>query len=280
MTRAEYLSAARDCATVNQFNRLHIDLENVMAPLDFAEVSRWRGDPQLPAETQDWLRSIERLDQSIFRAPQRYVGRPVLEHAVLYEDASIARSDKGIMIGFCGGMDRLGVPIAAFLQSLDLRSWDVVKVTRERGRSYFHGWGAGDIGGVVDSVASAVDVGAYRRIVCIGVSAGGLPAVVAGRLLGADTVVAIGARYGESIDEATQGSDGTHAAPRFVLVHGALNANDTAAAAALQSVIGGELLAIADAERHNLVLHLLKAGRLPDFLEDVFNPPTRPAMRP
>lgn len=278
MTPDDYIAAAGGCRTVNEFNRLHIDLENELAPADLAALWKLRKRPDLPEEARTWCNAIRRLDRSIPQAPKGFRREQVLPRVQHYVDDVSPPERKGLLIAFCGSTDRLGVPVAAFLQCVDSEHWDVVKVTRQRGRSYLQGWpeGPAEFPELVRSVARAASLDRYAALACLGTSSGGLAAVVAGHILGARSAVGVGARSIDPLNEITAAIGNGRPPATTIWAYATRNAIDHQSTEKLHALLGGQPVPVRS-RRHNLIHQLLKLGKLPGFLADTLASPPDPA---
>ena len=194
---------------------------------------------------------------------------------------------KCLAICFAGAGQRIMMPVGVFLQQLPADRYDVV-VLRDVNRN---GYRTG-IPGVATSLEELVDrVGAsqrrlYRSVVSLGVSAGGLPAIWAALQLGLDKGVSVGGNH--PFDERWQlwGEAGIKqpfsqflarlkAVPDLLLVHGADEARDIAAARALSELLPTRTVAVErhDGVRsgHNALYALLQRGTLAPFLEQAIS---------
>ncbi len=129
----DYLALASSCRTVNQFNRLHIDLENTLAPLDVARISRIA---DLPNASIDWLKRLRRRSPRMLRSPQPYERRQLNNHVTIYEAPGSCGELKSLLIAFCGNSGRLMMPIPMFLQLFEAADWNVALAGRAVRSSY------------------------------------------------------------------------------------------------------------------------------------------------
>ena len=123
---SEYLPLALECRTQNQFNRLHIHLENILAPQEFVLLADLARRQQFPERSRNWLEKIGGLSPGLFDRPQAFSRRALSENVLFYQDEERAPATKTLLVGFAGDARRLMLPIAVFLQCLDARTWDLV----------------------------------------------------------------------------------------------------------------------------------------------------------
>jgi dienelactone hydrolase len=86
------------------------------------------------------------------------------------------------------------MPTQVFLQFVGERPVDVLKLEVPRGIGYIRGVApiSHDFPSTLDWLQSVIDDGGYDRVVTVGTSGGGLPALLAGSRLGVDAAFAAG----------------------------------------------------------------------------------------
>jgi hypothetical protein len=274
----EYLTLASQCRTQNQLNKLHIGLENLLAPSEFGYFADLARRQELPARSYPWLVRIASLSPGIFDAPQRFGRRALSENILLYQDTSRDAADKSLLVAFCGNGRRLGLPTSVFLQCLDSRGWDVVLVRKDnKYKSYLLGLEglSSYFPGVIRYVRSATSARQYQRAITFGVSGGGYAAILAAILMKAARGVSIcgsppqsplgfWSRWQLAVRQACAARG-----PQFDFVYGADHSYDREAALSLLNSFGGRLHPVADVDDHNALSALLKRGQLADFLNEM-----------
>lgn len=286
-----YRRAARRCRTLNQFNALHIALENRITPMELmalrAEQGPWfhlrrlqqRGkrllrkvglpgdDAMPPGELRDrWLREqLGLYRQSAKAQPEPYQRRRLSRHLRLYS-AGGPRHDKNLLICFVGSSQRPFLPVPVFLQHVDAAVNDVLMVYYPRGKGHRHG--LPELGSTleqtIDKLRDIADIGAYRHCAAIGTSGGGTPAILTALRLGLPVALSAGggspndqrwfAALGENAgDRARRYAQASTATSRVVLAFGVDQPKDVAAAQAFAECIPAELWPVSDRRRQ--VLH-------------------------
>ena len=194
ISTADYFTLAAECRTQNQFNKLHIHYENILAPLEFAHFARLSAERGFHEWSRIWLRKIGTLSPGLFEAPKGFSREPLSENILLYRDRSVAAAGKTLLIGFAGNARRLMLPISVFLQCLNPQAWDLVLLRKgPEKRSYLEGL-EGECQSFVElleRVDRLVPAGSYRRLVTLGTSNGGFPAVLAALFMDAARGVSI-----------------------------------------------------------------------------------------
>jgi hypothetical protein len=284
-----YLQQAMRCRTVNEFNRLHITLENILAPTEVEALVRGvrQRVTSMPAPVADWF---GRLEQSIGLgklAVQPYVRRPIANGAIRYaapgRDAE--RSQRTLVIAFTGDANRLMMPLAMFLQHCPADRYEFVVLFDGTQRLYMNGVdGLGaTLPETIDAIARHAKPAFYRRTVSFGTSAGGLAALWTGIALETTRAVSVGGvtpsladeRSGEdaaasrSHDEAFEALVRERAGrlPEIVLVAGELNARDTEKAHEMGERLPARHLTIPGARAHNMLYEVWLRGELDAWLD-------------
>jgi len=283
-----YRRAARRCRSVNQFNALHIELENRMTPLELmalrGELGRWLRlrvrlrrvlqrllplrqaagvDDMAHVLREEWL---EKLSHRLYARtpkpqPEPYRRRKLSRHLRLYS-AGGARQDKTLLICFVGASNRPFLPTPVFLQHLDAARTDMLLVGYPRGNGVRRG--LPELGcsfeETVDKLRGVAAIDSYRRCVTLGISGGGTPALLAALRLGLSAALSAGG--GSPTDPRWFAALGEHAGdlarryvaasaslPQVTLAFGADAERDAAAARAFAQCLPAELRPVHDDHR-------------------------------
>ena len=275
---SEYLPLALRCRSKNEFNLLHIAFENILAPIEFTYFMDLVATQQLPKQTYDWLRKFAGLSPGLYDSPQGFKRDALAENMLLYRNPTENAGGKTLLVGFAGNARRLMMPIAIFLQCLDSRVWDVVLLRKGlEQRTFFEGvYGvAGTFPDLLEYVRKAVSAERYCRVMTFGTSGGGLAAIVAAMLLGANRGVSVcGAPPTSPLDpwwESQFAGRPRHAVglPQLHYVYGAGSQYDRQSALALQGFFGGMLHPVAGVDDHYALKPMLKAGQFQTFLNEL-----------
>ena len=262
----DYADLARQCRTRNQFNRLHIDLERLLTPEEIFALGRLALATALPKPTQAWLKDLRGLSPEMFVAPTLFSRLEISETVSLYRDGTLSRSEKSLLVAFTGNYRRLMMPIAVFLQSLDSRSWDVILLRQDGERPYFPAAGPdpADLMSAMLSAGPDFRRSDYRRLVTIGTSGGGFPAIVAAVAIGASRGISVSGRMPRERPLLSA------EAPRdLVFVYGESHPVDRDQALSMQSLFTGRLRPVPGVAEHNVLYSLLRQGELAPFLVEV-----------
>ncbi len=261
----DFAQRARDCETENAWNRLHIDLENVLAPQELAQLSQYERSAGPFGRTRKWLDKLQRLSPDVLQAPRCFHAEPLHANLVFYRGAASAEGRR-LLFAFAGNAGRVMLPMPVFLQLFDPVAWDVLVVCKQRGQSY-HEAGLRDI---APAAATLLDFGKYRSVACLGTSSGGFSAIINALRIGA----AVGVSIGGSAPAADRSPSPFHGvnssgSTRLVYVHGADFERDGMSAGILASRFPGEILPVPGVSRHNVLAALLAEGAIGPFLDRI-----------
>jgi hypothetical protein len=263
----DYLKLASRCETVNMFNRLHIDLENICSPLEIVEIQKAKhGEP-----TREWLDHLLSWAPTLFETPQRYKRRAISWPMMLYEDPEQDVHEKSLLVAFADDTRRLMLPISVFLQYVDSRYWDVV-VLKRRLFSYLHGLDevSTDFHGVIERVENAVSPTQYRRVITLGTSGGGFPALWAAMLMRASRGISICGCPPRSLSPSLEVLRAPHDVD-LCYVYGGAQDQDRRSALSLLALFGGRLCPVPDVDEHVLLYHLMMYHQLGEFLYEILS---------
>lgn len=279
----DYVRAARQCRTQNEFNRLHIRLEERLPPREISAVASLPGE-LLPRATLRWLTKLSALSPDLLDRPKPFSRQRLSRHMIRYGGTDRHRGDKKVLVAFAGAARRLGMPISVFLQCLDADRWDLLLLQRLRHRSYFDGWddGAPDLVAVVRHVREIGHVDTYEAASVLGSSNGGFPAVAAACLFNAAAAVAVSGTASEKAAEKITPLLATATnAPRLSFAHCADNEADGNSARLMRRILGrGDVLPVAGCAVHNVGVQIILAGHYSLFLDDVLSPDRAEGPRP
>lgn len=211
----------------------------------------------------------------------------------LFSDPHIPKAGKTLLVVFTGALRRPMLPHCTFLQALPSADFDVAILTDPDNLHYAAGLkpGAGTLLEVVRTISVALSSADYRRIVALGTSSGGFPALRAGILMGAERAVSIGGRpmwWPERLRRQTRPpvpfdllcACCANTNTLLFCVHAGQNQQDRVAAQQLAEIMPVELVDLARADQHNLLYRALRQERLPRFLDLALNgdPATLPRL--
>jgi hypothetical protein len=120
---------------------------------------------------------------------------PICRDVMLYSDGS-APQGKALLLCFGGLGGRLGLPLSVLLQWIDAKRFDVVTL-RDPSQSRFRlgaGTFAPDFGTLIRNIRDTFAPQRYARVIALGNSMGGNPAVHYAVLAGAERAISIGAQ--------------------------------------------------------------------------------------
>lgn len=260
----DYLALASRCKTQNMFNRLHIELENICTPLELVGIANLADKTELPIPTRKWLRKLGKMAPglNLLNAPQGYERQQFSWSVMLYQDSQRDVRHKGLLVAFASAARRIMMPISVFLQHVDSRAWDVL-VLKRSAHSYLLGLEgiSTDLPGLTSYVDTTLHASQYRRVMTLGVSAGGFAAIWAAILMGADRGISVGGCPPRSLP--TSVGNAPHQTD-LRYVYG--SAQDHRSALAMKDMFGGRLCPVPDVEVHGVLGQLMKRGQFGEFL--------------
>ena len=221
-----YFRLVRMCQTPNQLNSLHIQLERRMTPYEQAFLLDWlragldvplwsrilfklaerlvRRGISLPSrlrhllmarETQaEWANRLARNSQSPMALVERWERQYLTPGSVLFRRIDI-RGER-VTVGFTGSARRMMMATPDFLQEVEALHTDVLMVFQVRGRRYASGIaGLGeDFPRSLHEIRRLVSELGYSETICMGMSAGGAPALASLAVLAPSAILAVGAQ--------------------------------------------------------------------------------------
>jgi hypothetical protein len=194
--------------------------------------------------------------------------------AILYDTSAGQTFDKTLIAGFAGHYMRLMMPTYRILCHLDAAKADLLLLNDLKRADFMHGMDqVGDsIEAVEEFVQDFAQEHGYRRIVAIGTSGGGLPAIHAAISQGWERALAVGAASPArhvGIAGKLREIAGKHD-PAITQLDVAYSANNVRDADAASQIKGLFPNAVVEAEpefsSHNLLDKLYHAGRLDAFM--------------
>jgi hypothetical protein len=296
------------CKTINQINRVHIALENWMTPVQWE--SLYSGltsldeyqflkvnEKRVPTSASD-VRYAQhdwffRMNQMYANAKPSQVAQPFLrrsqrQHVILYTCPGDSKH-KTLVVCFTGLAQRMMIPLAPFLQSFNAESTDILMVRYPKGKGFRNGLeGLSDsFEGTIDALQVMLSSKPYARTVAIGVSGGGLPAVLCSLKLAWDAVISLSGNHPN--DERWQEALGFSLVDLIKTYQKRLNKKipiflaygwdalpDVAAAEALAEILPATLIKINPKGKpvgHISMLPILMSGHLTQFLQNtIFKP--------
>jgi hypothetical protein len=220
---------------------------------------------------------------------QAFLRRPHSQHMSLYTYEGDCKH-KTLVVCFTGLAQRMMMPLAPFLQSFDAKSTDILLLRYPKGKGFRYGLeGLSDsFEGTIDALHAMLSSRPYAKTVAIGVSGGGLPAVLCTLKLAWDSVISMSGNHPN--DERWQEALGfslvelikkyqkrlNKKIPIF-LAYGWDASPDVAAAEALAVIVPATLIKINPKGKpvgHVSMLPILMSGKLSVFLQNTILKPS------
>jgi hypothetical protein len=221
------------------------------------------------------------LTEIVRRPPEPYV-RHWLGDDIAVNTGPGAPEDKTLVIAFCGRTNRVMLSWAHFLQAMPARSFDIVIVTDRTNAHYVEGVAgyAPNLVSLTQRLAAETGAHRYRRVICYGTSSGGLPAMRAAMLMGAQRGVGVGGMPLWAINRLRQRSLDAFdplcscmlptTATELRYVYGGMSAPDASVADWLGHMGAIRLWPIRQSREHNVVHDAYRHGQLAALFEAIF----------
>lgn len=288
MTR-DYVAEIVEARSLAQANFIFSQMENELSPLEVKELA-----PQLKllpaglrvqAALSLSVRQLEGVTAQPYRSFEMY------KDARLFSDQSVPREQKSLVLAFAGTSGRVMMPMSVFAQLLPADRFDILLLADRNNESYANG-----IEGVrapfwqfATEIARVVKMSRYASLYTFGTSMGALPALRAGRLLGAKRAIGVGAVFPWHIN-LLQASHKPHV-PAFdslcscgpgqdvdcVAAFSAGFERDRVDAERLARMAHVRLMGFKEYANHNLIYLLYVDGALPAFLGQMLDFDVAPA---
>jgi hypothetical protein len=95
----DYLALVEGFNSPNHFNRLHIDLSDILAPTEMARIADLAG---LPQPGVAWVERMQQLSPELFLAPKLFTRQVIDDRIMFYEGHESPAEHKG-----CSSSDNL-----------------------------------------------------------------------------------------------------------------------------------------------------------------------------
>jgi hypothetical protein len=246
-------------------------LEDTVTPLEVAALMRHPLYSRLP------FAIAPLLEQEL---PAAYLRSNFGKYVQLYSANCGARN---LIIGFCGTLHRLMMPISQFLQLMPCEQHDVLVLSDVRTKHFDAG-----IEGYSSSffetlkrLRGLIDERGYQSVICYGVSMGGYPALRAGIWLRAQRAVSVGGRFCEHPNRLLQRQHEIRAFDLMcacrpnrevpsLAVYASDNEDDVRNYEILNYVMPGCVEMRMETKSHNVIKHLDRTGQLSAFFAEIF----------
>ncbi|WP_423067605.1 hypothetical protein [Devosia sp. CN2-171] len=285
--------------SINSINQINIAFGNTITPQEVVDLEgalftpghvvpelrgdRFFSDEELKATAREWIEDAFAHLQLVGKAEaEPFLRRDLRKSMTFYTDGGQANG-KTLVVAFPGANNRLMMPVATLLQALDASKVDIVLIRDPTHSAYLKGLEdfADSRDGLFDALPSYLNFAAYARVSSLGVSAGGLPALLLASRLGLTAVLACGAdspldprlheKGGAAAAAALRSAAESNHRSHVAIVFGAQHPEDREAATEIGGILGVEPLEISNAAhdvRHNVLVPLAEEGRLSSFLAE------------
>lgn len=285
--------------SMNEINRIHIAFSNTITPAELVELNDslfvegkhtaplLRGDCQftageLRASARTWVEAMmDHLRHAGKPDPEPFGRKDIRKSVTLYSDGG-PTEQKTLLITLPGSNFRLMMSIPQFLQHMDARTTDVL-IIRDGTRSDY----TAGLEGLAPSMAELgaglqqlLDLGRYKRLAGIGVSAGGLPIILLATQLQFDAALSCGGgspydrKWDKSVvtpEEVLKRAAASGFNRRITVAYGAESPPDKKSAEDIAGCLMVQPVEVAvkdEKVEHNILYPLSRTGRLPAFLSE------------
>jgi pimeloyl-ACP methyl ester carboxylesterase len=199
------------------------------------------------------------------------------------------RSVQTLIVGFCGRHDHLFLPAGVFLQTLDHERFDLVTAWDARHLHFDHGIEgyARSLPELARRLSEFAAARGYDRIITYGISMGGLAALRAGQLMGADRAIAAGGRFAWNVGRMLRNEAHIQAfdllchcrqpdATESYAIFSEDNAEDAESAERLAAICTDCSLIPLPYDDHNFPHGIQKARRLDEYHREIFDLSRKP----
>ncbi len=284
-----YLESVGRCTTINEFNRLHVGLENRLGPLEVAQlITRARNEvATLPEASVYWLGRMGSLMVESGLPLQGYVRQELGKGAVLHAVPAPAevRRQRTLVIAYTGRSKRLMLPLSVFLQHCDGERYEFLVLIDKTNRSYMRGIQglADDMPGLIARIGGMIASPGHRRIVAFGTSGGGFAALWTAIALGLARGVSIGGPSPEHVNARGAGeidfgpftqavAERAGRLPELLYVFGEFNERDRAKQRAHAPFVPITPIELPGIASHGVLFELVKRRELTAMLERLLGP--------
>lgn len=272
-----YERLTHNCQTINQWNHAHLTLQKKMTPLQLAILTQQLFTTE-NEHTRAWLSTINRLYFKSGKVqPEPFIKKRLSPHLMLFSDPHTDSRQKSLLVAFTGGSQLMMMPIPVFLQQFDAKSVDILMVRYPKPLGYQQGLtGIGDnIDSTLTQLRNFFPQQSYQRYMTIGVSGGGVPALLMALKHGFEHCLAIGlnapddprwsAVLPNSVGELAKSyAQQLSKLPKISLVYGAELSTDKQATLKWSHWLSCKIIAVPTAN-HVAISPLLDNGKLCQF---------------
>ena len=178
--------------TLADYFKEHIEFENTASP--YEAINFIRNERNKNYFSRFFLDKTEKLILDASEKIRPFVRHKISTNVFFYNSDNI---NKKILICFCGNANRLMMPIAAFLQYIDEKIYDVL-VLMDPSKLCYHS-GIPDFGFTlkesVNKLSDIISEKKYEQVYTFGTSGGGCASLYIGAYLNAKKAISVGGRH-------------------------------------------------------------------------------------
>jgi hypothetical protein len=287
-----YRRLTRGVTSINQLNRVHIALENSLTPLQWFKLQSDLSASlkEIPSERENeyhvaqknWIKQInEMCFVSGIKSPQLFKREAIKKFIKLFKGAS---KNKKLLVCFTGLAQRMMVPLPSFLQHVNSNEIDVLLITYPKKTGFRSGLkgSTNSFDDFIEDLNVMIQTSQYDEIFSIGVSGGGLPAILCALKLNFEAAISFSGgnpedvRWTEALGYKLEKLIETYlnknrSKPILTLVYGEDSQDDMLAAKRTAELLKVQKVVIRSNKGkvgHVSLYPLMMAGKLISFLEN------------
>lgn len=253
-------------------------IEDILTPREYLALGEALRDPELI--DLYGRRTVTKIMAG--QQPESFERRRIAPHVLYFGDPAHDRTRKTLLVGFAGRLGRLMIPNVGFLQCLPAEHFDMVVINDPEQLHFRRGSQgyADSFMGLVAAIERDFPAATYGRVVSIGASMGGLPAVWYGLMAPARRSICVGGRAAWDVTRLIEGQAPPHAYDpicaccekthaEVVFVYAQDHSIDRVQAGHFAGLLGAQTLPIPAVRSHSPLAHLWQTGSLPHFLNQL-----------
>jgi len=300
-----YKRLTRDISSINQLNRIHIAFENNLTPLQWfkfqsdltSSLKKITTDMQNEyySAQKNWVKQINGMCLvSGVHSPQQFKRQTIKPYIKLFKGSD---TNKKLLVCFTGIAQRMMAPLPSFLQHINANEIDVLFITYPKKTGFRMGLkdSSNSFDAFIDDLNVLIHESNYEKFFSMGVSGGGLPAILCALKLNFDAAVSFSGgnpddnRWTEALDYKLEKLMESYlkinkSNPTLTLVYGGDSQEDILAAKRTAEILKVQQVIVRsnkDKIGHVSLYPLMMTGKLTSFLnEALFHTKIKKRLKP
>jgi hypothetical protein len=278
----------KHCKSRSDFLKKIIELENLLSPIEFLNLSQ--ENPNIPDIAKNQIASTLNMMQAIDKKIHPFSRREISKNVNFYSyHPTEGGGIKKLLICFCGLANRLLVPIPTFLQCIPASEFDVLVYIDPSAFCYMQGVPefSTSIKNLTLDTQKYINFNDYKSLISLGTSGGGSAAIYFGILIKASSAISICGKHrtlslhkAHIIEASLDGFEFDRmiedllelSKTKLLLVCGEGCQKDIEGAQTLKKYLAkSRTLLIRDLDSHNVIMFLLGKKKLTHFIHGLLN---------